>query len=142
MYRLAHDGTERIIPYCVAALPDELRSRLMDYLAELAAAGYRAKILLFGPGMSDATREQLIPRFRAVAERIRQFLEEIEKRPVALDEAANVQIDVFWAFLRSLSTSGNPPCKWPLCSEPSINPSIYCAQHQCTQIECKPPPED
>jgi hypothetical protein len=139
---LAHEGTDRIIPYCVAALPDELRSRLADYIGKLAATGYQGKIVHFGPGLSAATQEQLIPRFRAIAEGIQQFLAEIEQRPASLDETANVQIDVFWAFLRSLSTAGNPPCKWPECSELSINPSIYCARHHYTQMEHKPPPED
>ncbi len=125
VYHLAHEDAERIIPYCVAALPAELRSRLADHIAKLAATEYREKFLLFGPGASAATQEQLIPRFQAVVEGIQQFLAEIEQRPASLDEAASVQIDVFWAFLRSLSTAGNPPCKWPECSEPSINASIY-----------------
>jgi hypothetical protein len=137
--RLVDEGTDRIIAYCVAALPDELRSRLADHIGKLTAIGYRGKFFHFGPGMSAATQEQPTPRFRAVVDGIQQFLAEIEQRPASLDEAANVHIDVFWAFLRSLSTAGNPPCKWAGCSELSINASIYCARHHYTQIEHKAP---
>ncbi|MFO0952151.1 MAG: hypothetical protein U0835_13575 [Isosphaeraceae bacterium] len=137
----AGDGAERVIPPCVAALPLELRDRLRGYVGELATQDYRGWYCVVGTGPSDEELEQLRPQCRAVCEGVERVLREAKERPSALDEAAGIEVDVFWALLRDRPTAENPPCRRPGCTALSLNSSIYCPRHHYEEIEGRSPPE-
>ena len=137
----AGDGGERVIAPCVAALPVELRDQLREYVGELATRGYRGWYFVIGKGLNEEELERLRPRCRAVCEGIERVLREAGERASALDEAAGLEVDVFWARLRSLPTAGNPSCRAESCGAPSISPSVYCARHHYEQMQGKRPPE-
>jgi hypothetical protein len=137
---LAGDGAERVIPNCAAVLSPELRDRLLDYVGELASSDYRGWYFVIGEGLSEDQLERLRPRCRTICDGIVAVFREAEERPMPLDDAAAINVDVFWTRLRDQTTTGNPPCRSPQCEFTSLNTSIYCARHHYEQTVGGPPP--
>jgi hypothetical protein len=137
----AADSAKRVIPHCVAALSPELRDRLSEYVKKLASREYRGWYFVIGPGLNEQELERLRPQCQSICEEIVAVLRQAGEHPAWLDQAAAIEVDVFWARLRDQSTAGNPPCRSAGCSAQSLKTSIYCARHHYEQIVGRPPPE-
>ena len=137
---LAGDGAERVIANCAAVLSPELRNRFLDYVGEVASSDYRGWYFVIGDGLSEDQLERLRPRCRTICDGIVAVLREAEERPMSLDDAAAINLDLFWTRLRDQTTTGNPPCRSPQCEFASLNTSIYCARHHYERMVGRPPP--
>lgn len=137
--RLVFSEADRIIPYCVGVIPEEARPKLADCVEGLSASGDRDRLLTFAIGSRAVREEAATPRFHAVAEAIRSFLDELNRRPAVLSEMAIPDEDPFWVHLRQRPTAGRPSCRCPGCGEISIDMSVLCARHYYESIKGRPP---
>jgi hypothetical protein len=129
--------SDTIIPHCAAVLPLGCRPALTEYLNILEEKDYFEQIILFGPGLSTDKQRALQPRFRIVATRLKEFLQ----NPATPSDMPPPDADLFWAWVKEMPRQHGVQCQQPGCTDTAISLSVNCPKHHYEQVKHRLPPE-
>lgn len=134
IHELVEAKTIRVASHCACLLPSSCHKALADRLTDLEESDFFGRLFYIGPGLTEEEQRGLQPRFRAVCESLRQFLDN-PKPPSDLPE---FPIDIFWYSLLD-SPPQETACKKAECSESRIHLSVFCAYHHYISTKGHPP---
>jgi hypothetical protein len=142
IHEIAMADASRIAPHCMALLPEGSRPHVEACVNRLASSDFRDDLVLYvGPGLSEEKKAWLRPRYRAIAEEIKEYYRQIEGRDEPLESLAVPEVDRFWETLREMRSEDGPKCRREGCDEPTVRVSVYCARHHYENIEKRSPPD-
>jgi hypothetical protein len=142
VFELARWGSDRIIPYCLAVLPREVRPAIERLADEMAASGFRRDPVGFvGRGPSPEVWAAIRRRYRPVVKGIRAFYRELDERPDLLESLAVPEVDIFWVTLKEIGPVEGEICRSEGCDRPRVRVSVFCDRHHYEQIAKKAAPD-